>query len=95
MAFDDDSIRRLLAGIPSQPFIWVPKGNVAIMSDKVVEAGGDLDAVHAWVLSVGGDEDRTLPVVSTRRGTTAVPKPVGRRYFIVPTAALAPGDEAA
>ncbi len=90
----DDSIRALLAGIPRQPFIWVEKGNVVLMEDKVVEAGGDLDAVRAWVESVGGHEDRTIPVAGTRRGTSAVPKPVGRRYYVVPEAALA-GDAAA
>lgn len=90
----DHQIRALLAGISPQPFIWVPNGHVAIMEDKVVEAEADLDAVLAWVESVGGHSDRTLPVVATRRGTTAVPKPVGRRYYVVPEAALS-GDAAA
>ena len=90
----DDSIRELLAGIPPQPFIWAEKGCVVIMEDKVVEAGADLDEVLAWVESVGGHEDRTIPVAGTRRGTSAVPKPVGRRYYVVPEAALT-GDAAA
>jgi hypothetical protein len=83
-----DDIRDLLASIPPQPFIWVEKGHVVIMEDKVVDAGGDPGTVRAWVESVGGHQDRTLPVVSTRRGTTAVPKPMGRRYYVVPEAAL-------
>ena len=90
----DDSIRSLLAAIPPQPFIWAEKGCVVIMEDKVIEAGGDLAAVHAWVESVGGHQDRTMPVANTRRGTTAVPKPVGRRYYVVPEVALS-GDVAA
>ena len=94
MTTSDDPIRALLAGIPPQPFIWVEKGNVVIMEDKVVEAGGELNAVLAWVESVGGHPDRTIPVASTRRGTSAVPKPVGRRYYVVPEAALG-GDGAA
>jgi hypothetical protein len=49
--------------------------------------------VRAWVESVGGHEDRTIPVAGTRRGTSAVPKPVGRRYYVVPESAL--GTDAA
>jgi hypothetical protein len=90
----EDPIRKLLAGIPPQPFIWAPKGNVVIMEDKVVEAGADLDEVLAWVEAVGGQLDRTIPVAGTHRGTSAVPKPVGRRYYVVPEAALS-GDNAA
>ena len=90
----DDAIRELLAGIPPQPFIWAEKGCVVLMEDKVAEAGADLDEVRAWVESVGGHEDRTIPVAGTRRGTSAVPKPVGRRYYVVPEAALR-GDDAA
>jgi hypothetical protein len=94
MASSDDPIRSLLAGIPPQPFIWAEKDCVVIMEDKVVEAGADLDEVRAWVESVGGHEDRTIPVAGTRRGTTAVPKPVGRRYYVVPEAALSGGAAA-
>jgi len=90
----EDPIRKLLAGIPPQPFIWAPKGHVVIMEDKIVDAGADLAEVLAWVEAVGGQEDRTIPVAGTRRGTTAVPKPVGRRYYVVPEAALS-GDAAA
>jgi hypothetical protein len=89
-----DPIRKLLAGIPPQPFIWAPKGNVVIMEDKVVEAGANLDEVLAWVEAAGGQLDRTIPVAGTHRGTSAVPKPVGRRYYVVPEAALS-GDTAA
>jgi hypothetical protein len=90
----DDPIRDLLAGIPPQPFIWAEKGCVVIMEDKIVEAGADLGEVLAWIESVGGHEDRTIPVAGTRRGTSAIPKPVGRRYYVVPEAALT-GDAAA
>jgi hypothetical protein len=85
----DDEIRKLLAGIDPTPFIWVPKGNVVIMQTAVEEAGGDPDEVLAWVEAAGGELDRTLPVVATRRGVTSVPKPVGKKYFVVPEAALA------
>ena len=94
MASSEDPIRSLLAGIPPQPFIWAEKGCVVIMEEKVVDAGADLAEVLAWVESVGGHADRTIPVAATRRGTSAVPKPVGRRYYVVPEVALS-GDVAA
>lgn len=84
----DDEIRRLLAGIAPTPFIWAPKGHVVIMQAPVEEAGADLDEVLAWVESTGGELTRTLPVVATRRNVTAIPKPVGRKYYTVPAAAL-------
>lgn len=90
----DDPIRDLLASIPPQRFIWAEKGCVVLMEDKIIESGADLTEVLAWVESVGGHEDRTMPIANTRRGTSAVPKPVGRRYYVVPEVALT-GDAAA
>jgi hypothetical protein len=85
----DDDIRTLLAGIDTTPFIWAPKGNVVIMQTAVEQAGADLDEVLTWVHANGGELDRTLPVVATRRGVTSIPKPVGKKYYVVPEAALA------
>jgi hypothetical protein len=85
----DDPIRNLLATLTPAPFIWSPKGTVVIMDDHVQEAGGDSDAVGDWVEAHGGDIDRTLPVVATRRGVTAIPKPVGKRYYVVPETEIA------
>lgn len=85
----DDPIRALLASIDPTPFIWVPKGNIVIMQSAVEEAGGEPDEVTAWVEAHGGELDRTLPVVATRRGVTSVPKPVGKKYYVVPQSALA------
>ena len=84
----DDKIRTLLADIEAAPFIWAPKGHVVIMQAAVEEAGGDPDEVLAWVEAHGGQLDRTLPVVATRRGVTSIPKPVGKRYYVVPEDAL-------
>lgn len=84
----DDPIRTMLAGLTPAPFIWSREGTVVLMDNHVVEAGGDSDAVAAWVESHGGEIDRTLPVVATRRGVTAIPKPVGKRYYVVPSSAL-------
>jgi hypothetical protein len=84
----DDQIRALLASIDPTPFIWAPKGHLVIMQTAVEEAGGDPDEVLAWVEAHGGQLDRTLPVVATRRGVTSIPKPVGKRYYVVPEEAL-------
>lgn len=91
---DDDQIRQLLSELPTAPFIWSPPGTVVIMEEKVVDAGGDAQAVAAWVEAHGGDLDRTLPVVATRRGVTAIPKPKGKRYYVVPEKELLRTDAA-
>ena len=39
----EDSIRKLLADMPPALFMGNPSGTVAIMQDKVVEAGADPD----------------------------------------------------
>ena len=85
---NDDPIRTLLCSLTPAPFIWSPNGTVVIMDNHVQEAGGDSDAVGEWVEARGGMIDRTLPVVATRRGVTAIPKPVGKRYYVVPETAL-------
>ena len=84
----DDPIRSLLASLTPAPFIWSRPGTVVIMDNHVVEAGGDSDAVGEWVEAHGGEIDRTLPVVATRRGVTSIPKPVGKRYYVVPQSLL-------
>ena len=84
----DDPIRKLLASQTPAPFIWSREGTVVIMDEHLLQAGADSDAVGAWVEAHGGDIDRTLPVVATRRGVTAIPKPVGKRYYVVPQITL-------
>ena len=84
----DEKIRELLADLTPAPFIWAPKEHVVLIQTHVEEAGGDTDEVLAWVEARGGYLDRTLPVVATRRGVTAIPKPVGKRYYVVPETAL-------
>jgi hypothetical protein len=84
----DNQIRKLLAGLTPAPFIWSADGHVVIMQSHVEDAGGDADAVLAWVEQRGGHMDRTLPVTATRRGVTSIPKPVGKKYYVVPEAAL-------
>jgi hypothetical protein len=83
-----DSIRTLLSSLTPAPFIWSRPGTVVLMDNHVAEAGGNSDAVGAWVEANGGEIDRTLPVVATRRGVTSIPKPVGKKYYVVPTSVL-------
>lgn len=85
----DDPIRAMLASIDPAPLIWAPENHVVIMQKAVEEAGGDLDDVREWVEAHAGQLDRTLPVYSTRRGVKSVPRPVGKKYYVVPEAALA------
>ena len=81
-----DPIATLLAGLPPTLFLGNPSDTVAIMQDKLVEAGADLDAVLAWVNEHGGYPDRTLSVAS--RTTSLRPKVPSKRYYVVPQDAL-------
>ncbi len=82
----DDPIRELLAAIPPQPF-WAPKGLTAIPVDKVIEAGGDPEAVERWVEAHGGRLDRTVPAVH-RSVVSRMPTPEAQRFYAVPDEAL-------
>ena len=93
MGMTDDPIRTLLASIPPQPF-WVPKGQTAILEEKVIEAGGDRDAVERWVEAHGGRLDRTVPV-GHRSVLSREPVPDVQRFFVVPDDALAADAAAA
>lgn len=90
---NDDSIRELLASIPPQPF-WAPKGQTAILEERLIEAGADLAAVEAWVEAHGGRRDRTVPV-QYRSVISRLAVPDVQFFFLVPDEALAPGDSAA
>ncbi|MGH2918434.1 MAG: hypothetical protein ACRDLS_07520 [Solirubrobacteraceae bacterium] len=85
----DDEIRTLLAGLTPAMFLGNRPGTVAIIQTHVEDSGADLDEVLAWVEARGGELDRTLPVTATRRGVTSIPKPVGKKFYIVPEDALA------
>lgn len=87
----DDPIRELLAGIAPQPF-WAPKGQTVILEERVIEAGGDRDAVERWVEAHGGRLDRTVPV-GHRSVLSRQVVPDVQRFFLVPDEALV-GDAA-
>ena len=78
-----DPIKELLAGIRPALFLGNPTGTVAIMQDRVVEAGGDPDAVLAWVREHGGFPDKSFSV-RTRQGFDMRPKAASKHYYVVP-----------
>ena len=82
-----DPIKELLADITPALFLGNPSGTVAIMQDKVEEAGGDLDEVLEWVREHGGYPDRTFGV-RARQGFDMRPKAPSKYYFVVPEDAL-------
>jgi hypothetical protein len=82
-----DPIKKLLAGCNPALFMGNPTGTVAIMEEKVVDAGGDPEAVLEWVREHGGFPDKTFPV-STRHGLSPKPKQGTKRFFVIPEDAL-------
>ena len=78
-----DPIKELLAGIQPALFLGNPTGTVAIMQDKVVDAGGDPDEVLAWVREHGGFPDKSF-AVRTRQGFDMRPKAASKQYYVVP-----------
>ena len=82
-----DPIKALLADIQPALFLGNPSGTVAIMQDKVVDAGGDPDEVLAWVREHGGFPDKTFGV-RARQGFDMRPKAASKHYYVVPEDAL-------
>jgi hypothetical protein len=85
-----DPIRDLLARLPAASMIPTPPGCRAILRHRVEQAGGDPDAVLAWVEAHGGRGDRSKPIASTwlqpgRRVANEIP---GNAYYVVPDSAL-------
>lgn len=79
----DDPIRKLLAAIQPTLFLGNPTGTVAIMEDRVVEAGGDPDEVLAWVREHGGSPDKSFPIAQ-RHGLSPKPKQSSRTFYVIP-----------
>ena len=84
-----DPIRKLLAGLPPALFLGNPTGTIAIMESKVVDAGGDPEAVLAWVREHGGYPDRSWATSTRRgRGPTLKPREASKPYYVIPEDAL-------
>ena len=87
MAANDDPIRSLLAGCAPTLFLGNPAGTVAIMEDRIIEAGGDPEEVLAWVREHGGYPDKTFSV-TTRHALSPRPRSPSKPYYVVPEDAL-------
>ena len=81
-----DPIATLLAGIAPAMFLGNPAGTVAIMKDKIEDAGGDPDEVLEWVRAHGGYPDKSFGVRSP--GPSLRPKAPTKIYYVVPQDAL-------
>lgn len=84
-----DPIRKLLAGVSPAMFMGNPTGTVAIMEERVIEAGGDPDEVLEWVREHGGHPDKSFSVTSRQRQPLS-PKqtPATKRFYVIPEDAL-------
>jgi hypothetical protein len=82
-----DPIRKLLAGVAPSMFLGNPAGTVAIMEERIIAAGGDRDAVLAWVREHDGYPDRTLSVAK-HHGLSPLRDPPKKAFYVVPEAAL-------
>ncbi len=92
---EEDPIRDLLNSVAISPFQWTPAGQVAIMQSKVVEAGGDPEAVGQWVEEHGGSIEKTSPMGARTAQTAYGAKPRGEYFYAVPEQALAKDAEPA
>ena len=84
---DPDPIKTLLAGLTPALFLGNPSDTVAIMQDKVVDAGGDPEEVLEWVRAHGGYPDKTFGV-RARQGFDMRPKAPSKHYYVIPQGAL-------
>lgn len=84
---DKDPIKSLLADLPPALFLGNPSDTVAIMQDKVVDAGGDPDEVLEWVREHGGYPDKSFGV-RAHKGFDMRPKPGSKHYYVIPEDAL-------
>ncbi len=84
-----DPIRELLAGCTPALFMGNPAGTVVIMESKVVEAGGDPEAVLEWVREHGGYPDKSFATSTRRgRGPTLKPREAPKPYYVIPADVL-------
>lgn len=82
-----DPIRKLLAGISPAMFLGNPSGTVAIMEQRVIDAGGDPEEVLAWVREHGGYPDKSFSVVQ-RHALSPKQNPPSKRFYVIPEDAL-------
>ena len=83
----EDPIRTLLAGIDPSLFLGNPAGTVAIMEQRIIDAGGDPDEVLTWVKDHGGYADKTFSFTN-RSALSPRPRSPSKPYYVVPEDAL-------
>jgi hypothetical protein len=91
LAMSTDPIRDLLASLPRASFSPCPPGHVAFVHARVEEAGGDHEAVAAWVVRVGGYVGtERIPGRGSQGGVTVemLREAPGKVFYVVPEAAL-------
>lgn len=85
----DEEIRRIVSSVQPSPFIDRTPGTVAILRERVEQAGGSPDDVARWVEAHGGRVDRTLPYRLQGRGPRYGPKlNDAEEFYVVPLEAL-------
>jgi hypothetical protein len=84
----DDPIRNLLAGIDISSLVRTRPGCVAILRSRVEAAGGNHDAVLAWVEDHGGYLDRTKPITRKSLGPRYGEQIPGEDFYAVPREAI-------
>jgi hypothetical protein len=85
----DDPIRALLVDLDISSFVETRPGCVAILQSRVIEAGGDTEAVATWVEQDGGYLDQTADFVSKSLGPNYGRVHPGETFYAVPREALA------
>jgi hypothetical protein len=89
----DHDVRDLLLSVPRSSFRMPrqPRGTVAVLRSRVIEAGGDVEAVEAWVTAHGGYADRTDPIPSQaiRPGSLTSRETPAEVFYVMPADALA------
>jgi hypothetical protein len=80
---EKDPIRKLLAGVAPTLFLGNPTGTVALMEERIAEAGGDLEEVLAWVREHGGYPDKTFSVTK-RHPLSPKQNPPSKAFYVVP-----------
>ena len=85
----DEEIRRILGSVQPSPFLDRTPGTVAILRERVEQAGGSPDDVARWVEARGGRVDRTLPYRLKGVGPRYGPKlRDAEEFYVVPLEAL-------
>jgi hypothetical protein len=87
---DAETMPELLDRLSDRSFLPRPPNHKAVLRSDVENTGSDLDAVEAWLTSVGGEIRWSTPTrtVGLTPGHPAVYETSSEAYYCVPRAAL-------